>query len=607
MKKFVSVKVRISYLFGSEYLIVVDEKNRIFYFDDAFRLVKSFKLNLKENNRPYENSVAISNSSEYLLVAINNNLMLFDLKERKKIASFSHEKDILSVTFSQDEKYFAAGDINGEIYVYNTNLRKKVYKLKKHRDFIEDLAFYEDKSYIVAGGYDNCVIFHNLITLEKTDRYFHLKPVRKIEKLNYLVSADERSMVINWDALKKEIKDTNKFFKSFKDFVFFKNYLIIGMEKTIAIYNLDTFIIENDNFLQLDDLDKLGIFKNYLIVTTLNGDLYYRNLFEEENEFLEFILQENYKKAFELIDKNPFLKYSKGFEKLNKIIELEIKKAKKLFLVNEAEALEILNKFYVIPQLREKISKIINEYRNYKKFVFAIKEQNYALAYMLIQKYPMLKETKYYKLLEKKWQIAFEKAKEFALNGNIEKAKEILNPFMLVEEKKALIDLLLKESKLFLLLKEKLAKRDFKGFFAIIKTHPELKDTPEYMKVINYANTLYKLANKFILDEEFKKAKKAALILEDIEGFEDKAQEILKKVEISLKFLQFISQKEYKKAILLSEKYSFLRELPSYKDLIKKHNDIYEKIEKLIHQGQKNKALELLNKEGISDRFNIQS
>ena len=602
MKKFVNLKARVSYIKSEEYLIIIDEKNRIFYFDDSFKFKKGFKLKL-QNNKPDENGVKISKDCGYLLIAINNTLTLWDLKNRKHLASFVNKNDILSVAFSKDGKYFASGDIGGEIYIFNTELRKRVYKLKRHKDFITDIDFYEDRSYLVAGGFDKCVVFHNLITLDKKEKYEHLKSVKKVEKQHYLISADGFSTIVNWDVLRRDFKDITKFYKNFRDFVIFKNYSIIATDKNIIIYNLDEFTIENENFLEFQDIDKIAMFKNFLVLSNTMGEVYYKNIFEEEKEFVDLILKEEYEKAFELIDKNPFLKFSKGFDRLNKIIELEIKRAKELFLVNEARAIEILDKFLAVPPLREKIQKILEEFKNYKKFVFALKKQNYALSYSLANRYPMLKETKYYKLLEEKWKIAFKKAKEYALKGDIEKAKEILTPFMAVNEKLPLIELLLKETNIFNLLKEKLAKRDFKGFFAIVKSHPELKNTPEYEKVINYANTLYEFANRFIKEEKFEKAKRAALILEDIEGFENKAKEILEKIDISLKFLHFISNKEYKKAIELGELHPFLKELQSYKNLIQKHNDIYEKVEKLIASGNKEKADKILINEGIVNKY----
>ncbi len=605
MKKFFKINKKISYIYtNNKFLILVDEENRFFYFDESFKFIKGIKFNLP-SNKSDENGVKISTDAKYALIAIKNVLTLWDLESKKHLASFLHKKDILSVAISKDNKYFASGDIEGKVFVYNLNLKKKTYELKKHRDFITDLSFYEDRSHLVAGGYDKCVIFYNLHTFDKKDKYYHLKPVKKIKLDKYLISVDEIGTIINWDKLKKEFKDISKFYNNFRDFALFREYIIIASDKNVIIYNLKDLVIENDNFLEFENIDKIAIFKEFLIISNKSGEIYFRSLFEEEKLFLDLIIKEDFKSAFELIDKNPFLKFSKGYERLNKIIELYINKAKDLFLTNEAKALEILDKFLLIPQLREKIQKTINHFKNYKKFVFAIKKENFALAYFLANRYEMLKETKYYRLLEKRWEIAFEKAKEYALKGDNLDVKEILEPFMIVKEKIPLIELLLNEPDVFKSLKEKLSERDFKGFFEIIKKYPELKNTAEYKKVINYANELYKFANKFISEEEFEKAKKAALIFKNIEGFEDKAEKLLEEIKIGLKFLGYIQKKEYQKAFELTERYAFLKNLKSYKDLIKKHNDVYEKAEKLIANGKTEKAKELLQNEGVLKRISL--
>ena len=152
---------------------------------------------------------------------------------------------------------------------------------------------------------------------------------------------------------------------------------------------------------------------------------------------------------------------------------------------------------------KEEVLKIVEHFDNFIKFKNAYENKNYALLYQLADMYELLKNTKYYKLVEKEWESIFEKAKNEAINGNVNRAKELLKNFLPVSQKKALINTLLQEAELFKLLKEKIAKKDFKGFFAIIKTHPELKDTKEYKTVIEYANKLYLKAGETLEKENF--------------------------------------------------------------------------------------------------------
>jgi len=258
------------------------------------------------------------------------------------------------------------------------------------------------------------------------------------------------------------------------------------------------------------------------------------------------------------------------------MVELIIKKAKEYFEEDPLKGTLYLKELLEVPFLKSKIEKIIKEYTNLAKFKKAVLDNNFVLAYQLVKLYPSLKETKYYALLEKKWEIYLDKALDLLKKGKVNEAKEVLKPFFAVPEKLEIINFVLKKYEIVFLLREKLAKRDFKGFFSLIKMHPELKNTREYKKVMEYANNLYKKALEFIKNEEFNKAKKAATILLDFPDFEIKAKEILKRVEISLKFLALINT-NLKEAMHLVELYPFLKELKAYKEFIKKRNkDFYE-------------------------------
>jgi len=594
MKLIKNIKARVSCFYSNEDLVIVDESNRIFFFDNAFKLKHGIKLKLPKN-KPYENGVKFSKDGKYLLIAIDKFVTLWDISNKKHIENFTFKHEILSVKFSRDNKYFACGGVDGKIYLFNLKLKKKILELPSHKDFVLDIEFNSDRNYIFVATYDKAVCFYNLITLNKKEEYLHTKPVKKIEEKNYLISSDEISYAINWDKNLFEYKDIIKVYSKFKDFFIYDEFLILALEDRIFIYNLKNKVIENDKFMELKDIDKITVFKNYLVISTLSGEIYVRDVFEEEKEFLDLIINEKYKEAYELINKNPFLKFSKGYEKLNNLIELLIKKALKLYETNKFEALEILNKLLIIPHLRTKIENIIKQYKNFEKFIFAIKEKNYALAYMIAKQNPLLKENRYFKQLEKNWENAFERAKKLVEAGKFEKAKEILEPFMAVNEKISLIELLLKDAEIYKVLKEKLSKRDFKGFFELIRKYPELKNTKEYIQVLNYANILYKLVVKSLNEGKFEKAKKVALILKDIKGYEDKVKKILERIENSLKFLHLLNTNP-QKAIEMTEIYSYLKELKEYQMFIKTFNINIEKAEELINLGKNEEAKTILQK-----------
>jgi soluble cytochrome b562 len=457
---------------------------------------------------------------------------------------------------------------------------------------------------VYAGCYDKAVLFSDLITYRKKERFLHIKPVKKISKNEYLVSADGISDVVKWNLVKFESDDRVDFYREFRDYWIDGNFLVVLMSNKIAIYDLEKEVILNDNFKEVLDADKIVIFDKYMLVSDIRGIVYKFDLFEDEEKLVDFILKEDFKSAYELIDKNPFLRRSGAFERLEKYVELLIKRAKNYFEVDREKAVEILQKLLVVPHLRTKIEQIIKDFEQIVKFKFAIKTGNYALAYQLANQYPLLKETKYYQLLEKKWQITFEKALKLIKEGKISQAKEILEPFMAVPSKLPLIEFALKKAQIIFLLKEKLAKRDFKGFFDLIKTHPELKETLEYQKVMEYAKRVLQKAKELFEKEEFEKAKKAATILLDFPDYEVEARKLLKKIEIALVFQAALANKDYEKAYELVELYPFLKKLSSYKKFMQDVHSSFKEAERLMHENKKYEALQKVK--DFQNRFTME-
>jgi len=588
-----NLKKRVTAFGVGDNLYLIDELNRVLIFSKNLLLMKGFKLKLPQN-RVDENSTKFSKDLKFLAITLGNITTLWDLETKKHIANFVNNSDVLSVGFDGESKYLATGDIAGEVKLYNLHIKKQVALLGRHKDFITDIEFCDEVNEIACGCYDKCMLFINGVDLSKKERYLHIKPVKKVKKNEYLVSADLISDIVKWDVFKASSKDRVDFYKEFRDFYIDKNILVILTSRGVSLYDLEDEVILNEKFLETTDGEKIAVFERYLLIADNKGVVWYYDLFEDEKELLDYILKEDFKSAYELIDKNPFLKRSRGYERLEKLVELFIKRAKNYFEIDPLKGAASLQKLLEVPHLKSKVEEIIKHYTNLVKFKKAVLSNNFALAYQLANQYPLLKETKYYQLLEKKFEIAFEKALKLIKEGKITEAKEVLKPFLAVPQKLELIEFVLKKGEIIFLLREKLAKRDFKGFFALIKEHPELKATKEYKKVIEYANRLYQKALELLKNEEFEKAKKAATLLLEFPDFEDKAEKILKKIEIALKFLAYLSEKNYEKAIELTKLHPFLKELKAYKEFMKQWNEKIYQAEILMHEGKNIEAESLL-------------
>jgi len=571
-------------------IIVVDQQNRVYLFDGNFNLKSGFKIKLPPN-RTDENSVKCDENARFLLLSSPSApLTLWDIEQRKLLGKFAfHRGDVLSVSFSQDG-YFASGGIDGNILLYSLEIKKMVSKLARHRDFITDITFDGDK--VVAGTYDKGVLFVDQSSLQKKFRSLHLKKTCKVEKKEFLTSASQIAEIIKWDSETCDFTDKFSAYGEFSDFFIYEGYVFILLKNRVVLYDLKNEVLINEMFIS-NGGDKIQVSKNHVYIAKSN-EIYKYPLYDEL-AFLNAIVDQDYKKAYDMVRENPFLKRTKAYEKLEQIYLSTVKKALKFYEHSlKSEAVELLKPFMNVLEKKEEISKIISHYENIIKFKKAFESRNYALFYQIAQMFDLLKNTKYFKIVEKEWEIKFEKAKELVLNGKITLAREVLKDFIPVSEKYPLINTLFKQAQIFSLLREKIAKKDFKGFFAIIKQNPELKDSKEYKEVMEYAKNLYEKALKALEDEDFATVLKSAEILEDIEGYEIKAQELINRAKISLEFLKCFNT-DKNRAFSLVEEYPFLKKLKVYRLYEQVWREKLKHAEKIAFEGKLKSALEYLN------------
>ncbi|WP_456479894.1 hypothetical protein [Nautilia sp.] len=568
--------------------VIVDIENRVYVFDKDFKLKNGFKIKLPQN-KPSENTIDVDEGFNYLLLSVPNKpLTLWDIKNKKLINKYEwHRGDVLSVVFG--ENYFASGGVDGKIFLYSLALREMVSKMARHKDFITDLTFGEDEIY--ACGYDKSVLFVDLYSLKKTVRFLHLKKTVKIENKGFLTSASEYSDIIKWNAETKDVKDKLNLYEKFNDFFIYEKYLFIAVEGRIVLYDLENEVFVNERFLNVE-ASKIAVYGDRLYIVRENV-LECMKL-NDENEILDMILKGDYKKAYEAVLLNPFLKKTQSYAKLEILYKKSLLKAVKYFENGlKSKAVELLKPFMGVLEKREEISKLIAGYEHFLKFKKAFENRNFALFYHLASQYKILRKTKYFQIAEKEWELKFEEAKKAVLDGNVSLAEEILRDFLPVSEKRPLINILLKKAGLLQMLKEKLAKKDFGGFFALVKEHPELRDTKEYKNVMHFAEKLYGAALRALEEERFKYVLKISEILENIEGYEVKAKELQYQALISLDFLK-IFQDDKNKAFEMVEKYPFLKKLKAYRIYEERWRKKLEEAEKSAFQGKIKSALEEL-------------
>lgn len=609
-KKIFNIKNAVSLVKYTEegQLVVVDERNtvRIYNISDL-KLMGGFKINLTPN-KPLENGVSVSNDGKYLALGIRGKkrTTVWNLETKKLMYTLGwHKGEVLSVAFDNASKYLLTGGIDGRVYMWSLHTGKMVNSLPPHADYIMDVGFSKNNLWVASCSYDRLVSITNLSTMNSFRNKAHKGAVLKLKFLrnHKLVTGDKTGEIAIWNYTKGKV---DKRLTGLTDLVIDfavdnqEEYLFaVTKEKKVYLFDLKNYELITNEYIKLSELpSKIEYIPefNYLVVGTLDGGVYIYDLLEDENHLNEFLEKKEFDKAYELVTKNPFLRYTDVYKKMEEVWERTLDLAQKYLEKGESErAKSLLAPYLKVPLKRAVVQALLKDFAEFEKFKTAVLAKKYPLAYSLANKYPAFKNTIYYKKMEDEWRKIFRKARELILiKGRDDQVRELLKPFRGVGEKTPLIQSLFNEKQIYEFVKKKLAQKDFKEFFLLVGRYPFLTDTEEYEKVLKIGENLFNAAENALKKGDFHTVKKYAEILQDFPQYEEKAKELNNKAEILSNFLRAIATHDYKTILDYVQRYPFLEENEEFIKYEEEWNRKVELAEEYAAKGEVLKIVDLL-------------
>jgi len=608
--KIISIKnavLRIRVIESGE-IYVLDVGNTIRIFDENFKLKGGAKIKMPEHN-PFENTADISPKGTFLAIAEvkGKKTFVWDIKTKTIKYKFGwHKGEVLNVVFDNEEKYVLTGGTDSRAYIWSLQYGRMLMALPPHPDYILSGGFSKNNLWVATGSYDRLITITNITSTNVSYRKkVHRGAVNKIKffNKNIMVSGDKTGEIVKWDFRKGKILQR---FANMADIVVDfdtdenQEFLFaITKEKRVYLYDFENGEVISQEFIKLNTIPSVLTYNpnnEHLYVGCVDGSLYIFDLLEDRNKLEDAIENKKYSLAYELIKKNPILKRTNEYNELENIWEKTLSAIYSLLEKGEMDkAKALFDPFKEIPLKRNIFQSMIKDYGEFEKFKQAVMKRKYPLAYSLARTYPVYKQSAYYKRMEDDFKKSFNKARELIKLGKVDQAKEILKPFRGVSEKSALIQALFNEKRLYDLLRNKLAKREFKDFFALINRYPFLAETDEYEKAMKFAELIKQKAYEAIKKGDYKEAIKYANMLEDFPGFREEAEEISKEAGNILKFLLYLAEKNYDKVEEMINSYSYLEDLDDYKAFMKNYQKLIEEGEKYAILGDVSKLKELFS------------
>ncbi len=553
---------------------VLDSSNAVRIFSlDPITLVDGFKSSLPQNEQLLHGA-DISDDGRYVAFCVKKEgVALFNGQSKRLLYRFKrHEGDVESLCISRKHKYLATGGQDGKTFLWSLATGRMVASLPHHSDFVTSIAFSDNGQWIATGSFDRRIIITNISSLSHGFRLIgHSKAITDMLFISdhRLVAADKEGEIVVWDYFgAKIIKRLRKMFDEVTAIsITPDNRFLFAADKSgvVSLYDLNSYELVALRYLHyMKPVKKLCYIAegNHLAVGLADGEVTFNSPLKESEKMEEFIAAGDLAAAYRLAEENPLLRYSNAYVELEALWNEMFYKAMSLLeLGKKDEAKKILEPFCVEASKRLLVQQLINDFAEFSKFKAAVQGKKYQLAYSMAAKFPMLKQNRFYEMMEEEWESLFSRAKKIILqNGGEEKVKELLKPFRGISSKSALIQALLNEKEIYKLFMKLVAKRDFKGAIELAKRYPAIMELQEYKKVEKVAEAIAGKSAAELEAGNYAEAARLASQLMEFPDMKETANELAERANLYASAMRYFAEKNYAAIYKILEQHPVLEE-----------------------------------------------
>jgi len=559
---------------------------------DYNTILKLIDFNLLENTL-----TAFSLEKKVLAICKEENIYLFSAQTKKQINTLkTYDGIIESLYFIPNSEHILTTTKEGRVIIYNYKdslFNARIYSsIKKYKTQLQtkitSAAF---AKYLVALGNSNGSI--NIINLNS---------YQAVDKINYtnasisslcftnsneLIIADTHGDIYLHDLSKqKKHKIIHTNFTNIKQLIHITNsdFVICNTHtKSLSLLNLKNSKIVLNKYLNFStNISYLTLTNSInLLVMLKNREILHIKL-QNEEELNSLIIHNMIFEAYSLVEKNPQLLETKEYRKLEKVYTIKYLNAvKALQNENSNKAHQIVDTCLGLKSKKEEIELLFVAYQNYTRFQTLCMEKKFAPAYALSEKYPPLKYSKEYKKMEKTFKSTYINAQKQILLSSCKRAKELLLPYLSVESKKDLINLILKYNQEFLEFLEAIKQKNYVHIEILLKKHHKFADIPTYRTFYDSLSNSLDEIDKLINAAKLENAIEKINTLKHATKINSKLEKLEKKVLATKTLLVSYKENNFKRC------YELIDEEPSIFLNLKLTGMLEKHWKKLINKSEK--------------------
>ncbi len=518
--------------------------NDLVAFSTEFHGIKLFAPNERQtrlklaskNINSQTKALAFSSDGKLVALTDETHILIIHMPTHEVIKKIPLDNDIVEIlAFDLSSTYIIAGTKNGRVLQYKQNDASLLSRLcsfpylqdedrdKIKHNYVSVFAFHKNK--LACSGYGGTIFVMDLHSQSNKAVLTHSK-IRSDALCfinEHIIANGDRNGIIHVRSLKDEKmhKQISTPFTKIKNIILMpnKDYIMIsGQTNSVAIIDIKNYKLIHAKYIEFaDTIHTISLLDDETLMVALNNSQILNVKLSGLKQLKSLILHNSLDLAYKLIVKEPMIRDSAEHKELEeKFNKIYLDAVDALIHHNKKLAQQLTDMFKDVPSKKLQIQQMFTAFDNYPKFQGYFLDKKYPLAYAMSSKFPALQHTWQYKRMEQIWKTAFVGAQKQVLLGKENNAKLYLNDYMTVTSKRPLIQLILKQNKIFIEFLKAVEEKDFLRVFQLAQENEIFTQIPSYVTLREEIQEYLKEANECIQKGEVDLAKKYLSKLENL-------------------------------------------------------------------------------------------